>query len=561
MALTINTNIAASAAQRRGAEAGTALARSIERLSSGMRVNGASDDAAGLAVAQRLTSRIDGLGQVKRNINDATSMLQVADAAMTQVSDDLQRLRTLAVQAGNKTLSATDRDALKQEANQILAGITQIGQQTTFNGEKVFAQDAGSIGGDSKKRAVMDGLRTGWLTSAEELVKKYYGISGDGAAITIDLDGYTDGPWNVLARVTGNVPGPTGQYTNIHLQLDMADFGTANGDDGGLAPTYSDRIVAHEMVHAIMSRATGFVAPSWFKEGVAELIQGADERLASKIAQDGDGGKSLVNSVSGAFTYEGAYVAARYMHDQLKDLGVEGGMKGLMTYMNEHQNANLDTALAAVSGGHWANAAAFVSEFTAGAGTFGANFIATEMNLTNADTGAIGGLDADGGPSRNARDVVPDVSDRPPDDPLAGFAEIWPTQNSSTATRQVHVQVGATAGEVLSLNMAAMNASALGLGDLDLNKASIALLHIDQALDFVAQQKVANGASLNRLDFASRGEMVEEENTTAARARVLDTDYATETVTMTRSQILQQAANAMLAQANSMPNAVLTLLR
>jgi flagellin len=236
-------------------------------------------------------------------------------------------------------------------------------------------------------------------------------------------------------------------------------------------------------------------------------------------------------------------------------------MKGLMTYMNEHQNANLDTALAAVSGGHWANTAAFVTEFTAGAGTFGANFIATKMNLTNADTGAIGGLDADGGPSRNARDVVPDVSQRAPDDPLAGFAEIWPTQTSSTATRQVRVQVGATAGEALTLNMAAMNASALGLGDLDLSKASIALLHIDQALDFVAQQKVANGASLNRLDFASRGEMVEEENKTAARARVLDTDYATETVTLTRSQILQQAANAMLAQANSMPNAVLTLLR
>jgi flagellin len=240
---------------------------------------------------------------------------------------------------------------------------------------------------------------------------------------------------------------------------------------------------------------------------------------------------------------------------------VDGGMKGLMTYMSAHLNDNLDTALNAVTNGHWASAAAFVSEFTGGGGSVGVNFINTKMNLTNADTGAIGGLDADGGPSRNARDVVPDVSQRAPDDPLAGFAEIWPKQTSSTATRQVHVQVGATAGEVLTQNMAAMNASALGLADLDLSKASIALLHIDQALDFVAQQRVANGASLNRLDFASRGEMVEEENTTAARARVLDTDYATETVTMTRSQILQQAANAMLAQANSMPNAVLTLLR
>lgn len=557
MALTINTNTAASTAQRRSAEAGTALARSIERLSSGMRVNGAADDAAGLAVSERLSSRINGLGQVKRNLNDATSMLQVADAAMSQVSDDLRRLRTLAVEAGNNTLAASDRDALKQEANQILAGITQIGQQTNFNGEKVFAQDAGSIAGDKKKRAVLDGLRTGWLTSAEDLVKKYYGISGDGASITIDLDGFTDGSWNVMARVAGNVPGPTGQFTNIKLQLDMADFGAANGDDGGTAPIYSDRIVAHEMVHAIMSRATGFVAPTWFKEGVAELIQGADERVAGMIAADGGDPTNMVNSVGGAFTYEGAYVAARYMHDKLKEMGVDGGMKGLMTYMNQNLGANLDTALNAVSNGHWTTAANFVTEFTAN----GVNFVNTRMNLANADTGAIGGLDADNGPSRNSRDVVPDVSQRAPDDPLAGFAEIWPKITGTTATRQVQVQVGATAGEVMTLNMSAMNAAALGLDDLDLGKASIALLHIDQALDFVQEQRVATGASLNRIDFAVRGEMIEEENTTAARARVRDTDFASETVTLTRSQILQQAANAMLAQANSMPNAVLSLLR
>lgn len=555
MALTITTNTPAAAAQRRSAEASSALARSIERLSSGMRVNGSADDAAGLAVAQRMSSRIDGLGQVKRNLNDATSMLQVADSAMTQVSENLQRLRTLAVQAGNNTLSATDRDALKQEANQILAGITQIGQQTMFNGEKVFAQDGGSIGGDSKKRAVLDGLRTGWLTSAEELVKTYYGISADGAQITIDLDGYTDGAWNVLARVTGTVSGPTGQYSDIRLQLDMDDFGAANGEDGGIAPLYSDRIVAHEMVHAIMSRATGFVAPGWFKEGVAELIHGADERLANKI--NSDGVNAVVNSVSGAYMYEGAYAAARYMHDELKDMGVEGGMKGLMMYMNQNLNADLDAALNAVTNGHWTSAADFVGEFTAN----GVTYVNTRMNLTNADTGAIGGLDADGGPSRDARAVVPDISQRGLDDPLSGFAEIWPTQTASTATRQVQVQVGSGAGEVLTLNMAAMNAAALGLADLSLNKASVALLHIDEALNFVEKQRVANGASLNRLDFALRAGMIEEENTTAARARVLDTDYATETVTMTRSQILQQAANAMLAQANSMPNAVLTLLR
>jgi flagellin len=318
---------------------------------------------------------------------------------------------------------------------------------------------------------------------------------------------------------------------------------------------FSDRIIAHEMVHAVMARATSFLAPDWFKEGVAELIHGADENLAKAIANTS--AAAVVNSVSGVFTYEGAYVASRYMHHKLKELGVEGGMKGLMVYMNQNQSANLDAALNAVTNGHYATAAAFVTDFTAN----GVNFINTKMNLTNADTGAIGGLDADGGPSRNARDVVPDVSQRAANDPLAGFAEVFPTYASSTATRQVQVQVGAGTGEVITLNMAAMNASALGLGTLDINKSAIALLHIDQALDFVAQQRVMAGASLNRMEFAVKGGTIEEENTIAARARISDTDYATETVSMTRSKILQQAADAMVAQANSMPSAVLTLLR
>lgn len=309
------------------------------------------------------------------------------------------------------------------------------------------------------------------------------------------------------------------------------------------------------MVHAIMSRATGFQFPQWFTEGTAELIQGADERLAGAIG--GSGVAAVVASVGGGFTYEGAYAASRYLHEQLKALGVDGGIKGVMLYLNQNQSANLDQALNAVTGGVYADTNAFVADFSAN----GANFITTRMNLTNADTGAIGGLDADGGPSRNARDVVPDTGDRPAQQPLDGFKTIFPTLGGYSATRQIHVQVGAGADDAITLSLAAMNASALGLADLDLTQAAAALLHIDQALDFVEQQRAVAGAQGNRLDIAANTLAGSTVNLAASRSRIRDADYASETAALTRSRILRQAATAMLSHANSMPRAVLALLR
>jgi flagellin len=554
MSLSVNTNVNSLFAQRQARSMETSLATAIARLSSGRRINSAADDAAGLAISERMTAGLNGANQAARSINDATSLLQVADGAMAGIASNLQRLRELAVQAGNSTYSPGDRAAIQQQAVQVLNQINQVSQQTAFNGEAVFAQDTTSIGGDAKQRVVLDGLKTGWLTEAEQLVKQYYGLSGDGASLTVDF-GTTDGPSNVLASVSGLVFAGSGKFNNIHLNIDMADFGTAATPDGGGAPLYSDRIIAHEMVHAIMSRATGFQFPQWFTEGTAELIQGADERLAGAIG--GSGVAAVVASVGGGFTYEGAYAASRYLHQQLKGLGVDGGIKGIMLYLNQNQGANLDQALNAVTGGVYTDTNAFVADFSAN----GANFITTRMNLTNADTGAIGGLDADGGPSRNARDVVPDTGDRPAEQPLAGFKTIFPTLGGFSATRQVQVQAGPGAGDTITLSLAAMNASALGLADLDLTHAAVALLHIDQALDFVEQQRATAGAQGNRLDIAATTLSGSTVNLAASRSRIRDADYASETVALTRSRILQQAATAMLSHANSMPSAVLALLR
>jgi flagellin len=557
MSLSINNNTLSLQAQRQLAEHTAAASKAIAALSSGSRISGASDDPAGQAVSARMSSQLRGMSQSMRNINDGTSMLQVADSAMANIGDSLQRLRELAVQSGDGGMSDADRGALQQEATQILAQITDVGTKTAFNGQALFSQDTSSIGGDAKVRNVVDGLKTGWLGSAEAMIKKYYGIEGDGAGLKLNLDN-TDGPSNVLAYVEGSVGSV--KWSDLSLNLDMADFGGGSTPDGGGAPLYNDRVLTHEMTHAVMARSMNFSSLSkWFVEGTAELIQGGDERLRGAVA--GGAAGVVSDTAGGTFSYEGAYAASRYLHDKLKEYGVEGGMKGLMTYMHEHQSANLSTALNAVTDGKIADESAFLGDF----GSNGVDFINTKMNLTNADTGAIGGLDADGGPVRTAKDVVSDVGYTDADKPLQGFKFDFGTFDDGATTgikrMQIQVGTGTSKDDLIELQFSAMNAQALGLSDLDMSKTAVALLHIDQAIDFVDKQRVVTGAASNRLDRAAANTQTGQINLAASQSRIQDVDYASTTASLTRSQILQQAASAMLTQANGQPNAVLALLR
>jgi flagellin len=236
-------------------------------------------------------------------------------------------------------------------------------------------------------------------------------------------------------------------------------------------------------------------------------------------------------------------------------------MKGLMTYLNKNQSANLDTALNAVTNGAIADSNAFLSDFHAN----GVAYINTKMNLANADTGAIGGLDADGGPSRSARDVVSDVGYTDADKPLQNFKFDFGTfgDGAPTGVNRMQIQVGAGTGrdDLIELQFSAMNAKALGLDDLDMKKTAVALLHIDQAIDFVDKQRVSVGAAGNRLDMAAANTQTASVNMADSQSRIQDVDYASSTARLTRVQILQQAASAMLTQANGQPNAVLALLR
>ena len=552
MSLSINNQSLSLNAQRKLAEHTNEVTRLVSRLSSGASITSAADDPAGQAITGRMKSQLTGMRQASRSINDATSMLQVADSTLSNINDSLQRLRELAVASGNGSYTDSDRDTLQAEANQILAQITQTGNGATFNDQAIFSPDTTNGNEDKRKRAVLDSLKAGWLSAAEDMVQQYYGLQGDGVTLKINLD-TTDGASGVLASVTGS----TAPGSDVTLNVDMADFSDMSTPDGGAGPVYNDRVIAHEMVHAIMLRSTSFNFPQWFTEGTAELIHGADERLAGALA-GGQTAQGIVDTITGGgFSYEGGYVASRYLHAQLKSMGVDGGMKGLMTYLTQHRSADLDTALTAVTGGQYHGIGDFMTDFAA----HGANFIAS-MDLTNADTGAIGGLDADGGPSRDAQGVVPEAGFGTAARPLRNFNVEYPNIGSQgEAVRRVQIQVGASAGDLVNMEFSAVNAGALGLADLDMNNTAVALLHIDDALAKVNEQRVQVGAYSNRMDLAASNNQTMSMNLEASKSRIEDVDYAGAAVRLTRAQILQQAASAMLTQANGEPRAVLALLR
>lgn len=325
-----------------------------------MRINNAKDDAAGLAISERMTSQIRGLNQATRNANDGISMLQTADGALTSMTSSLQRIRELSIQAANSTNSLNDKKALQEEANQLIQEIEKVSTTASFNSDKIFDFSGSSVLGSSDQLAVVYGLQNGWLEEAESKIQQYFGISADGADMNIELTTFTDGAGGTAARVVGSVPGSyTGKATNVKLQVDMSDFTPPNLPNGGNAPFYNDRIIAHEMVHAVMYRSMNIasmfdpaVDQTWFLEGSAEFIHGADERLQSSISSIGIGiggvmAKAATFGSGGASwggtsdDYSAAYTAVRYLHQVIKDNG-ESGIKDVMVHLNQNQSGHTE---------------------------------------------------------------------------------------------------------------------------------------------------------------------------------------------------------------------------
>jgi flagellin len=582
MALVINTNIASMNARRNLDSNQSQLAVSLQRLSSGLRVNSARDDAAGLAISERMTTQIRGMSQSRRNINDAISMVQTSEAALGEMTSLFQRGRELAVQAANASNSASDKTALQAEMSQLIAEVDRISSSAEFNSVKLF--DGGSRaasydtnGGDlsAEQQEIVDFLQNTWLAQGEDMIEQYFGISGDGSDLDIT---FVEGESYLAAVSFTGYEVASGKAVELSLNIDLEDFLPTDGVNGGPSFVSNDRIIAHELTHAVMARAINMRdMPLWFVEGTAEFIHGADARLNNDLAamagsSDAEKVENLMNGFLGndgsVELYSAGYAAVRYLHSSVIAAGGTG-IREVFDYLEANTGSDLDDAIQAMKAAHNSLAYANLSEFEGifDSGEDGNNYIVNLMSsgsLSNADTGAVGGNDADGGARDTSADgVVPDVSAS--GDPLTSFNESLPSGLASLnleVTETLSFQVGANGGETIDINRVAINAGNLGVESVDLTSSTdTAIQKFDLALNAVNSERARLGAIQNRLESASRAVDTARENASASRSRILDADYATETASMVKAQILQQAATGIIAQANALPQNVLSLLQ
>ena len=188
MAQTINTNVASLNAQRNLSASQGSLGTSIQRLSSGLRINSAKDDSAGLAISERMSSQIRGINQAVRNANDGISLAQTAEGAMVEVGSNLQRIRELAVQSSNATNSASDREALQKEVDQLVAEIDRVAKNTEFNGTKLldgsFSGQAFQVGANAGQLITIDSITNAQKNSLGSTQFAQTAITVEGATPT-----------------------------------------------------------------------------------------------------------------------------------------------------------------------------------------------------------------------------------------------------------------------------------------------------------------------------------------------------------------------------------------
>jgi len=537
------------------------VSTALQRLSSGTRINSARDDAAGLAITERMESQIRGLSVGMRNVNDGISLLQTAEGGLEEIGNMIQRMRELSVQAANlAVMTAENRMKLQLEVDQLTTEIDRIAKNTEFNGVSVLNDNVlfSTLDSGDDKLVSQTALRDVWLQQSVDRIDTLFGLTSSNQDLAVDFDTFSDGAGGTLARVTAGVAGGVGNISNLTLQLDMSDFTDVTTPNGGSPPFYYDRIIAHEMVHAVMYDQTDTtLIDTWFMEGAAEFIHGADERVSGDAAGFGaNKAASLAATVDlsaawggGSADYSVGYLAVRFIHD------LAGG--GIASVMDELELGNdLLTAINNATGAGYADIGAFQTAFRAGIGA-----VVTDADLTNADTGAVGGLDADGGAALDAESVIANA-EVPSNNPT-NFNVDFPIEEYSNQgpTEYLDFQIGANAGQTIKVGYAAASTKALGIANIDLvADPHVAISRLDDAVGYVATQRARLGAQQNRLQSALAVNEISVESISASRSRIMDADYAKETSALTRSLIVQQAATAMTSQAQASSQLAMDLL-
>ncbi|MCB5194784.1 flagellin N-terminal helical domain-containing protein [Deefgea salmonis] len=482
MAAVINTNVPSLTAQNNLSKSQSALSTSLQRLSSGLRINSAKDDAAGLAISERMTSQVRGLDQAKRNSNDGVSMSQTAEGALSSSGDILQRVRELAVQSSNSSNSSSDRQAIQAEVNQLTQDLDRISTQTAFNGTKLLDGSAGTLN-----------FQVG--ANANEL------ISASGA--------------NFRTTNYGN-----NQVTNDQKAVASGSSVAAGAVVvAGYLGSKSVTTVLGDTAKSIaqnVNQATSDTGVTATAKTLSSLKLGQNEAYSFSIVSDNPAASPVTIAFStGATADASGYASA------INNINAQSSKTGVVA---EFDKVNSSIKLTNSTGND--------IKITNGA-TANTKFDVQSYTTTGTLTAAYDGK---------------------------GAAAVAIVNGTVTFDSENSFKVTDTSG-LQGTNTASKLNSVAGLDVTSFANAQDAIKTIDSALASVNNQRAKFGALQSRFEVAIGNLSTTSENLSASRSRIRDADFASETASLTRNQVLQQAGNAMLGQANALPNQVLSLLR
>ena len=488
MAASINTNLNSLTAQRNASKSQNDLTTAINRLSSGLRINSAKDDAAGLAISERFTSQIRGLNQAVRNANDGISLSQTAEGALASSGNILQRVRELSVQSANATNSASDRKAIQSEVGSLLSELDRVSTTTEFNGQKLLDGSFGSatfqVGANANQTitATTGNFRTsayGAQLAASKLV--------DAGATAPDLSGdvVIDGLQSKTVALTAT----------------------------DTAATAAAKINA-------TTDATGVTASA---RNVSEFKVAATGSYSLAVKGDNATAATVTFNVTATDTSAG-------LADAVKSFNDVASKTGITAKVNDAGDGLL-----------------LVSDS-------GANIDLTNNSATGQDV-TLSAQDA----TTTATSGTLTFSTAPATAAAAGGTAI------SAGTLEFSSDKGFSFGAASSSGAITVGGSTLNaVNDVDVSTvdgATKALKVIDSALAAVNGQRASFGALQSRFDSTVSNLQSSSENLSASRSRIQDADFAAETANLSRAQVLQQAGTAIIAQANQLPQQVLSLLR
>ncbi len=549
MAMIVQHNMSAMNANRMLGITNSSLAKSTEKLSSGYKINRAADDAAGLSISEKMRSQIRGLNKASDNAQDGISLIQTAEGALNESHSILQRMRELSVQASNGTETDDDREAVQKEISQLQDELTRISSTTEFNTMKLLD---GSLGGGSSATGIKvdasvsnKALQAGALKTTAATNGKYTSAGAVSAADDLSAGDTTS--------LTVNFLNEKGEQDSITVNLKYKDATTLVSEDGSREYTVAaGKATVEDKTKAFLaelkqtSLADDFTMVGTAADGKIEFTAKTAGTETSRILSTSES-----NIKAGVFTQATATKAA----DTKAPADAYQSIKADVGTYDGGATTNIDDYIFTVNGERFMYATAD------GVAALKSKTDYSDVNFVKADT-----VDDDAANAMASLISAKTGINAEIDANETTTVDLKPSASSSTAGKGMTLQIGANEGQTMSFSIDDMSAKSLGVdgNKVDLatqDGAQKATTTIDAAIKKVSAQRSKLGAVQNRLEHTIANLDTASENTQTSESRIRDTDMAEEMVAYSKNNILLQAGQSMLAQANQSNQGVLSLLQ